>query len=111
MKSLFFAVIICFLMVSPAFAAPKKTLLKVYATWCGPCKSLSKMIETPEVQAELKNYNFLEVDSDKNAALCKKYNVDSLPTMIIVNSNRDVLDRKVGLMSKNELAEWLKRNK
>lgn len=60
----------------------KPTLVDFFATWCGPCKVQSPILD------ELKNKvgdaaNIVKVDVDRNPDLSAKYQIRSVPTIII----------------------------
>lgn len=84
------------------------TLLVFFATWCQPCKSMHKNLQDPKAVEALKNYNVIEVDTDKNKELTQKYGVDALPTLVIVSPANKVVKKKAGLQSPSELQGWLK---
>ena len=60
----------------------KPTLVDFFATWCGPCKMQSPILE------QLKNKvgdaaTIVKIDVDRNPELSAKYQVRSVPTLII----------------------------
>lgn len=78
-------------------------LLKFYATWCGPCKMLTKMMEDMEFP-----YDVVPVDIDENMELAVKYGVRGVPALILVDEKGDPIKTKVGMPSnKVELLEAL----
>jgi thioredoxin-like negative regulator of GroEL len=78
-------------------------ILKFYATWCAPCKALSATINSikDEITIEIE-----EIDSDENMDMARKYNVRSLPTMIMVDGDKEI-KRQAGLMSADQLREFV----
>lgn len=78
-------------------------ILKFYATWCGPCKSLSAVIES--IKDEIP-YEIEEIDSDENMDMARKYNIRSLPTMVIVDGDTEV-KRQMGMMNAQQLKEFM----
>lgn len=63
-------------------SSDKPTLVDFFATWCGPCKMQSPILD------ELKNKvgdaaNIVKVDVDRNPDLSAKYQIRSVPTIII----------------------------
>ena len=48
-----------------------------FATWCGPCKMLSPVID--ELSGELENVNFVKVDIDQSMDLAQKFKIVSVP--------------------------------
>ena len=79
-------------------------ILKFYADWCGPCKMLSKIIES--IKEEIP-FEVEEIDADNNAEMAKKYNIRGLPTMIIVDGETEV-KRNVGNMTADQVKEFVK---
>lgn len=84
----------------------KPTLVDFFATWCGPCKMQSPIIE--KVKAAVgDSANVLKIDIDKNAETARKYNVQSIPTLILFK-NGEPLWRAVGLQQADVLEAKLK---
>ena len=74
-------------------------LVDFYATWCGPCRMLSPILD--EVLKET-NITLLKVDVDKNEMIAKRYGIMSIPTMILFK-NGEIVEKRVGMTSKDEL--------
>ena len=54
----------------------KLTVVDFYATWCGPCRKLSPILE--EVETELSDrVNFAKIDTDDNIDAAKEYQVSA----------------------------------
>lgn len=73
-----------------------------YATWCMPCKTMSPIIE--EIAKDHKAVKFVKIDIDKNEELAIKYNVMSIPTMIIMK-NGEVTKTFVGVTNKENIVK------
>ena len=56
-------------------------LVDFWATWCGPCKMIAPVIE--EVSKEVSNARFVKIDVDENENLANKYQISSIPTLMI----------------------------
>ena len=56
-------------------------MVDFWAAWCGPCVMLSPILD--EIASENKNVTLLKVDVEAEGDLAQKYNVTSLPTVII----------------------------
>lgn len=80
-------------------------LIDFYADWCGPCQALKPDLEKLEKEFHNK-IEFEKVNVDENSELAQKFGIMSIPTLVLVNGDREV-DRQVGLKPKEELKEWL----
>lgn len=80
-------------------------VLKFSASWCGPCKMLSKVIEgaTDKITIPVE-----EIDIDEHSNVAMEYGVRGVPTMILLDENSNELNRKVGMMNETQLLEFLK---
>ncbi len=79
----------------------KPTLVDFYATWCGPCKMQSPVIEKVK-QAVGDEANVLKIDIDKNPEVARRYNVQSIPTLILFKCGEPVW-RAVGFQQADVL--------
>ncbi len=76
-------------------------LVDFYADWCGPCKMMSPVVE--ELAGELQGKAKVgKINVDENQDLAMKYNVMSIPTLIIFKDGKE-FKRFVGVRDKNEL--------
>ncbi|HHX81729.1 MAG TPA: thioredoxin TrxA [Pseudomonadaceae bacterium] len=80
-------------------------LVDFWAAWCGPCKMIAPVLDelAEEYAGKLK---VVKVDVDANPATAPKYNVKGIPTLIIFK-NGSVEAKKVGAMSKSQLAAFI----
>src|SRR3990167_6796230 len=77
-----------------------------YATWCGPCKKVSPLLDHSAVRLAGK-VKFLKVNVDKLSDLSSSYNVKSMPTVVLFDAQGAELERKVGLEQITELLKKL----
>ena len=77
-----------------------------FATWCGPCKMIAPVIE--ELANEMENVKFVKVDVDKNPGSAGKYQIQSIPTLLIFKDGK-VVDTLVGFRPKAALVEAIKK--
>ncbi len=79
-------------------------LIDMTAAWCGPCKQLKPILI--ETEKELTSIKFIMVDIDENMGLAEKFDIVSIPALILFKDGKEI-DRQVGGMSKNQLKKWL----
>ncbi len=80
-------------------------LVDFYADWCGPCKMMSPVIES--IAEELgEKVKVGKVNVDENQDLAIKYNVMSIPTMIIFK-NGMAMKSFIGVTDKNDILKEL----
>ena len=78
-------------------------LVDFHATWCGPCKAQAPILK--DVAAATKNKaRIIKIDVDKNQALAQKYQVQSVPTLLLFKNGQAVW-RHSGVASKEQLIE------
>ena len=79
----------------------KPVLVDFYATWCGPCKALSPIVN--QVKKELgSDMRVIKIDVDKKKSVSNKYKINSLPTLAIFQNGK-ILWRESGMKTKAEL--------
>ena len=81
-------------------------LLDFYATWCGPCKMLSPIIDDLSEDMSLE---VVKIDIDKNEDLVKEFGIMSVPTIVLLKDNKEVA-RNIGFITKNDLESWISKN-
>ena len=83
-------------------------LVDFWAEWCGPCKQISPILE--EIAAEENNaITIAKINIDENPRIATDYGIRSIPTMLLF-SNGELKDTKVGVLPKQELNDWIKNN-
>ncbi len=80
-----------------------KVLVDFFATWCGPCKMLSLVMEKFDSKGVIP---IVKVDIDEDSMLANEYQISSVPTLIIFENGKEV-KRRSGFMSEQELEEWV----
>lgn len=82
-------------------------LVDFWAPWCGPCRMVAPILEDLSVQFN-GSVKIVKVNVDENPNLAAKFNVMSIPTMIIFKDGKAV-DQMVGAMPKPAIATRLER--
>lgn len=81
------------------------SVVDFYADWCGPCKMIAPIFE--ELSTELAA-NFIKINVDNSQDIAAKFQVASIPTLIILKDGKEV-DRIVGFMPKPALEGKIKQ--
>ncbi len=85
--------------------SPTPVLVDFYADWCGPCKTLSPIVQ--EVSSALHGrIKVIKVNVDKNQSASIKYGIRGVPTLILFRKG-NILWRQSGVMSKMDLQRTL----
>lgn len=86
----------------------KYVFVDTYASWCGPCKVMDRVFEEPAV-ADYFNSHFINVKIDMEGPygdqMLYDYEVVWLPTLLIFDSNGNLLSKMEQLLSSQELIE------
>lgn len=83
-------------------------LVDYFATWCGPCKMLSPILEEYSLlQDEVK---VIKVDVDQFPLMAQENNIMGVPTLILYKDKKEI-KRLSGYMNKEQLQKWVDQNK
>lgn len=84
------------------------TLVDFYATWCGPCKTMAPMLGELKTKVGDKA-SILKVDVDQNPEVAHKYQIRSVPTLILFKDGKQVW-RQSGVVPVNQMEQVIKSN-
>ena len=78
-------------------------LVDFFASWCGPCKMISPIIEN--IKRKYKDsLKVIKVDIDKHEELANEYDIKSIPTILFF-SDGELVGREVGFTSEDQLCD------
>ena len=87
-------------------SSDKTTIVDFYSDWCGPCKMMSPVIDKI-AEENVEKIKVGKVNVDENQELAMKYNVMSIPTILIFK-NGNISKSFIGVTSKSEIEEAIK---
>ena len=79
-------------------------LVDFFATWCGPCKMLSPVLE--EVSNENPNVLVLKIDVDEVGPLAARYGIQAIPTLMLFKNGQRI-ETRMGYQNKNQLVAFI----
>ena len=88
--------------------SPEPVLVDFSAEWCGPCKQLKPILE--QLKAKIGNSaKIIKIDVDKNRTLADKFQIRSVPTMILFKDGKSVW-RQSGVIPASALEGSIKQH-
>ena len=81
-------------------------LVDFFATWCGPCKMLSPVIE--QVANEHPELKVVKVDTDEAPGIAAKYGIQAIPTLFLLKDGK-IVASQMGYMNKNQLENFINK--
>ena len=88
-------------------SSDKPVFVDFWAEWCGPCRMVGPVVEELAGDYEGK-VNFVKVNVDQAGELASKYNVFSIPTLILLHKG-EVIAQQVGAGSKETYQNMIDR--
>lgn len=83
-------------------------LVDFWAEWCGPCKMIAPLLDDVATEYDGK-VTVGKLNIDQNAATPPKYGIRGIPTLLLFKDG-NIVDTKVGALSKTQLTEFLDKN-
>jgi uncharacterized protein (DUF427 family)/thiol-disulfide isomerase/thioredoxin len=79
------------------------------ASWCGPCRVLQPMYDELAAQYASPTLRFVRVDVDRSRGLAALYQVQTVPTVIVVDELGNELERQSGVLGRRRLEQLVRR--
>lgn len=81
-------------------------LVDFFATWCGPCKMLSPVLE--ELDKEGFPVQIVKIDTDEVTDLAIEYGVQAIPTLLYFSDGK-LVNRTMGYQRKDQIIQFCKK--
>lgn len=86
-------------------ASDRPVLLDFYATWCGPCRMLSPIVD--KIAEEHPEIKVCKVNVDEEEDLAMRFEVMSIPTLVVIK-NGEVVNKSVGALPEARILAMFK---
>ncbi len=91
-----------------AAATGKMLFIDFETTWCGPCRTMNKLVYTADaVVAAAKPVVAVKVDGDEHPELVKRFQIKAYPTVLLLTPDGTILKRKTGYRSVQQIVKFL----
>jgi len=87
--------------------SPIPVLVDAWAAWCGPCRMIAPIVEELAMEM-IGRARIAKLNVDENPQTASRFNLRSIPTLLVVKSGREV-DRIIGAQPKQEILRRLER--
>ncbi len=89
---------------SEVMQSDKTVLIDFWASWCGPCRMMSPIVD--EIADEVSDVKVCKVNVDEAADLASMFGIESIPTLVVIKNGQTV-NKSIGLVSKDKVLELI----
>lgn len=89
---------------SEVLNSDKKVLIDFWASWCGPCRMLSPIVE--EVAKECSEVKVCKVNVDEEPDLASAFKVMSIPMLVVMEGGK-VINKSIGYIEKDQVMQLI----
>lgn len=84
--------------------SPKPVLLDFWASWCGPCRMVSPVVD--EIAGERNDIKVGKVNVDEEPELASQFQIMSIPTLVVIKDGK-IVNRATGARPKSQILSLL----
>jgi thioredoxin len=82
-------------------------LVDFYATWCGPCQMMAKILEQVNLQLNAQ-IQIIKIDTDRYPQIASQHQIQALPTLVLFKNGQPV-DRIEGVLQAPQLVDRVRQ--
>jgi len=91
------------------FVGSNLALVDVWATWCGPCRMISPIVDEISSEYHDKGLSVGKLDADANRETVTELGIRNIPT-ILLYKNGEIVDKSTGAVTKQKLVEMIDKH-